>query len=198
MPGLVKDLSLYSDFGTHRRQTTWGIGKIPPSMAKFFATLPSKDLAILIPGVGNTYEVVHLLKHGFTNITMVDFARGVMNRLRAQFDYYLDKEIRLLTVDFFEHTGSYDLIIEQSFLTTIERTLRHRYVDKMHSLLKNEGLLAGSFYERRIEQLYVQANTRPELDELFKDKFETLKMEISEGTYDSAMGAELFAILRKK
>jgi hypothetical protein len=34
----------------------------------------NKDIAILIPGCGNTYEAAYLLEQGFTNVTVIDIA----------------------------------------------------------------------------------------------------------------------------
>jgi hypothetical protein len=41
----------------------------------YIDTLKDKDIAILIPGCGNTYEAAYLLEQGFTNVTVIDIAQ---------------------------------------------------------------------------------------------------------------------------
>jgi hypothetical protein len=42
------------------------------SPIKKYRYFKDKDIAILIPGCGNTYEAAYLLEQGFTNVTVID------------------------------------------------------------------------------------------------------------------------------
>jgi hypothetical protein len=46
----------------------------------YIDTLKDKDIAILIPGCGNTYEAAYLLEQGFTNVT-IDIAPTLVKNI---------------------------------------------------------------------------------------------------------------------
>jgi hypothetical protein len=49
---------------------------VSPPIKAYIDTLKNKDIAILIPGCGNTYEAAYLLlEQGFTNVTVIDIAQ---------------------------------------------------------------------------------------------------------------------------
>jgi methyl halide transferase len=64
-------------------QTGWDLGKVSPPLQQYFDQLQRKDLSILIPGCGNSYEAGYLRESGFTAITLLDISPVVMTRLRA-------------------------------------------------------------------------------------------------------------------
>ena len=51
--------------------------------------------------------------------------------------------INVILGDFFEHTGQYDLIIEQTFFCAIDPKLREKYVAQSSALLKPSGKIIG-------------------------------------------------------
>lgn len=56
----------------------------------------------------------------------------------------------LIQQDFFKHIGQYDLIIEQTFFCALDPSLRMDYINKMNSLLKDNGKLVGLLFDFRL------------------------------------------------
>ena len=52
-------------------KTGWDIGSISTPLKKYFDQLTNKELKILIPGGGNSYEAEYLHKLGFKNVYVV-------------------------------------------------------------------------------------------------------------------------------
>ena len=106
-------------------------------------------ISVLIPGCGNTYEAEYLLEKGFTNITVIDIAPTLVEKLKEKFKN--TTAIRIIQGDFFEHKGSYDLILEQTFFCALPPQMRQKYVWKMHHLLSKNGKIAGLLFNRSFE-----------------------------------------------
>jgi hypothetical protein len=121
--------------------TGWDIGFPTPPLKEYIDQLSDKSLPILIPGCGNAYEAEYLLGQGFYNVTLIDIAPSLTAGLEKKFG----KRVRIVTGDFFEHAGKYDLILEQTFLSALDPVLRPRYVDKMHAPL-SEGVILPECY----------------------------------------------------
>ena len=127
--------SYWDDLYQHQ-QTNWDIGYVSTPLKEYFDQLTNKDLAILIPGCGNSYEAEYLLQQGFTNVMLVDISPLLTEKLAAKFSGYLDHQLHIMTSDFFELEGQYDLIIEQTFFCALPPSRRKDYVQKMYDLLK--------------------------------------------------------------
>lgn len=93
--------------------TGWDLGQVSPPLKDYIDQLRDKDLKILIPGCGNSYEAEYLLKMGFTNINLIYIAPELVERLKSKFKS--DLNIKIILGDFFTHEGEYDLILEQTF-----------------------------------------------------------------------------------
>jgi methyl halide transferase len=139
----------YWDAQYQANSTGWDLGKVSPPIKAYIDTIQQKDQRILIPGAGNAYEADYLLKNGFTNITIIDIAPSLTQKLEEK--YQNNTEIHIITGDFFEHQGSYDLIIEQTFFCALPPKLRPHYTAKMHQLLSDNGILAGLLFNRDFE-----------------------------------------------
>lgn len=122
-------------------KTGWDIGSPAPPIAEYIDTLPDKNIKILIPGAGNAYEAEYLFKQGFTNVFVMDIAEKPLQNLAERVPQFPAEH--LLNENFFEHTGKYDLIIEQTFFVAIDPLMRRNYMIKMHEILKSGGVLAG-------------------------------------------------------
>ena len=61
--------------------TGWDMGEVSPPLKAYFDQLTNKDVAILIPGCGNSYEAEYLVQQGFTKVTVIDIAEGPVERL---------------------------------------------------------------------------------------------------------------------
>jgi len=123
--------------------TSWDMHQVSPPLQSYFSQLTDRSVDILIPGCGNAYEAGWLLDHQFTSVTLIDISPTLTGRLRQKFP-----TIPIITGDFFEHSGQYDLIIEQTFLCSLDPALREKYVEHTHTLLKPRGKLAGLLFDR--------------------------------------------------
>ena len=130
------------------RDTPWDIGYIPAPLKEYFDQLSNKNISILIPGCGNSYEADYLLKNGFTNITLIDISSVLTKKLAEKLKQYTGKELSIITGNFFELSGKYDLIIEQTFFCTLEPVLRISYIERMYHLLKEDGKIAGLLFNK--------------------------------------------------
>jgi SAM-dependent methyltransferase len=133
------------------QNTGWDIGTISTPIKTYIDQLTNKDLAILIPGCGNAYEADYLLQNGFTNVTLIDLAPTLTAQLSAKFQTYVNRELKIITGDFFEHQGNYDLILEQTFFCALDPTLRTSYVQHMAQLLKPRGKLVGLLFNQKFD-----------------------------------------------
>jgi SAM-dependent methyltransferase len=175
--------------------TGWDLGKVSPPIKKYVDTLKDKNISILIPGCGNSYEAEYLLSKGFTNVTLIDIAPTLVENLNKKFKNF--PNIKTILGDFFEHQGEYDLIIEQTFFCALLPTMRQKYVLKMHQLLKENGILAGLLFNKIFENSPPFGGSKTEYELLFKDDFDFVKMELSQNSIAPRMNTELFIELQK-
>lgn len=199
----------------------WDIGDVSPPLRVYFDQLADKQLAILIPGCGNSYEAEYLLKKGFTNITLLDISPVLIGRLRERLP--ATPALNLLQADFFDHhgprhpsaanpPGGYDLIIEQTFFCALDPGLRPAYADQMHRLLRPGGHLAGLLFDRDFgpggppdppEVGRPKANHppygghKPEYQQLFEKKFKLKTLTPCYNSIKPRAGSELFLIAEK-
>ena len=177
------------------KTTGWDLGKVSPPIQTYVDTIADKNCSILIPGCGNSYEAEYLLEQGFTNLTVIDIAATPVAVLKEKFKN--NPNIQIILGDFFEHKGSYDLVLEQTFFCALPPTIRQKYVWKMHQLLADEGILAGLFFNRMFESGPPFGGCKEEYELLFAAAFNFLKMDVSENSIAPRANSELFFKLRK-
>jgi len=178
------------------KKTGWDLGTVSPPIKAYIDNFVNKNFRILIPGCGNSYEAEYLIKKGFTNITVLDIAPTLVAVLQEKFKN--KPEIQVILGDFFEHQGEYDLILEQTFFCALPPTLRQKYVLKMHQLLAKDGILAGLLFNRYFEFGPPFGGSQTEYKLLFKDAFDTIKMETAHNSIAPRANSELFFELIKK
>lgn len=176
----------------------WDIGVISTPLKQYFDQLSNKELFILIPGAGNAYEAEYLLRLGFKNVYVCDFALNPLENLKKRCPEF--PEDHLLHSDFFLlQNCQFDIIVEQTFFCALDPTLRKKYFEKMHSLLKPSGKIVGLLFDD------VLNNDKPpfggnakEYTTYFNDLF---NIHIYEKAYNSIPprdGRELFINLVRK
>jgi len=188
---------LNSEFWNNRyiqNDTGWDIGAPSPALVLYAETFPL-DTSILIPGCGNAYEAVYLLKKGFTGITLLDISPALTASVAEKLKDYT---VNIITADFFEHAGAYDLILEQTFFCALDPSLREAYIQKMHSLLKPGGQLAGLLFNRSFEGGTPFGGSVAEYENLFNNLFSLEKMEPAKNSIPQRAGSEVFFIARRK
>ncbi|MFV8327987.1 methyltransferase domain-containing protein [Flavobacterium sp. ZS1P14] len=177
------------------KTTGWDLGKVSPPLQTYIDRIENKNIAILIPGCGNSYEAEYLLEQGFTNVTVIDIAPTPVADLKKKFKNNLN--IQIVLGDFFEHQGKYDLIIEQTFLCALPPTTRQKYVWKTHQLLADEGKLAGLLFNRTFEVSPPFGGSAAEYEILFAAAFNFLEMEVCPNSIAPRADSELFFELQK-
>lgn len=181
-----------------KNETSWDIGFPSPAIKEYVDQLQDKHLPVLIPGCGNAYEAEYLLAQGFTDVTLIDIAPSLTAALENKFRKELGKRVKIITGDFFDHEGSYGLILEQTFLSALDPSLRTKYVDKMHSLLVNGGHLAGVLFNQVFEEGPPYGGTAQEYKLLFAKGFKIKKLELCYNSIERRKGSELFINLVAK
>ena len=178
-------------------QTGWDIGSISTPLKEYFDQLTNKELKILIPGGGNSYEAEYLHKKGFKNVYVVDISATVLTNFQKRVPSFPNQ--CLINIDFFELNDSFDLVIEQTFFCAINPDLRPKYASKMSELLLTNGKLVGLFFNIPLfENNPPFGGTKKEYIPYFKPYF---KLDIIEDSYNSILerrANELFIKFIKK
>ena len=98
--------------------------------------------------------------------------------------------------DFFDLTGKFDLILEQTFFCALDPDVRRNYVIKMHDLLQPKGKLAGLLFGCEFEKAGPPfGGNSDSYHALFQDLFEIQIMEPCYNSIPPRQGNELFIIL---
>ncbi|MEJ2585866.1 MAG: methyltransferase domain-containing protein [Robiginitalea sp.] len=180
-------------------QTGWDLGKVSPPIAAYADQLRQKDLKILLPGAGRGYEAEYLYRKGFKELTIVDIAPYPLEKLRERLPGGFP-EARLVESDFFElKKGPFDLVLEHTFFCALPPELRPRYAEKMASLLKAGGKLAGLLFDFPLtDEGPPYGGSREEYLQLFEPLFEIRLLEGARNSIPPRAGRELFFIFEKK
>lgn len=181
----------------YRNHTTgWDMGGVAPPFEKFFLEQVRKNAKILIPGAGNAHEANYLLKNGFTNVSIVDISSEVCLYLAEKFKH--EDRLKIYNQNFFDYSGSYDYIFEQTFFCAIERELRENYVIKMHQLLQPNGSLVGVLFNRDFPSGPPFGGSKKEYISLLSSYFDIEKMEYCYNSHPARQGSELWINLKRK
>lgn len=126
-------------------QIGWDIGEPSTPLKAYIDQLENKDLKILIPGCGNSYEGEYLHQKEFKNVFLADFAEESKRSFLKRVPNF--PEDHFIVGDFFDLEGEYDIIIEQTFFCALNPKLREEYAKKMSTLLKPKGKLVGVLFD---------------------------------------------------
>jgi SAM-dependent methyltransferase len=174
----------------------WDLGGVSPALKEYIDQLKDKSLRILIPGGGNAYELAYLHENGFSNSYLIDLSPTALANFKNNNPTISEKH--LIEGNFFEHEGTYDLIIEQTFFCAINRTLRKHYADKTFDLLAPNGKLVGLLWSEDFgEDSPPFGGTRKEYLTYFEPMFKIKTLVVSHNSIKPRAGRELFMILQK-
>ena len=140
-------MNLNEDFWENKYKTNktgWDLGEISSPLKNYFDQLTNKDLKILIPGGGNSYEAEYLFNKGFKNVFVVDLVKLALENIKKRVPNFPDSQ--LIHANFFDLEITFDLIIEQTFFCAIHPSQRESYSKQIHKLLKNNGKLVGVLF----------------------------------------------------
>lgn len=171
-------------------ETGWDLKTISPPLKSYIDQLTNKNLRILIPGCGSGYEAEYLLKQGFKDVTVIDFAPLAVQKMQMYMSDYLD--IKIICADFFTYAGKYDLILEQTFFCAIDPSFRTNYVQKMSELLKENGKIVGLFFGVQFLNNPPFGGSQEEYLTLFSNTFNITLLEPCYNSIKPRQGNELF------
>lgn len=177
--------------------TGWDIGEISTPLKEYFDQIDTKEIKILIPGAGNSYEAEYLYNNSFKNITIVDIAQQPLINIKKRIPNFSSNN--LIQCDFFEHNAKYQLIIEQTFFCALPPILRENYVKKMHDLLEDKGKLIGLLFDDELNtEKPPFGGSKKEYLELFSKYFNIKSLDNCYNSIKPRIGTELFFIFEKK
>ena len=127
------------------KNTGWDIGYVSTPLKIYFDQLENKNLKILIPGGGNSYEAEYLYNLGFKNVYVVDISSIPLQGLKDRLPNFPSRH--LIHSNFFDLDLKFDIIIEQTFFCALEPKLRSQYVKQAHQLLNENGKIVGLLFD---------------------------------------------------
>ena len=179
------------------KETGWDIGYVSTPLKNYIDQLEDKNVRILIPGGGSSYEAEYLHSQGFQNVFVVDISRVPLQNLQNRVPSF-PKEC-LLHLDFFDIEDSFDLILEQTFFCAINPSLRSKYASKVNRLLSEKGKLTGLLFDAPLNtESPPYGGNKTEYLEIFEPYFNIEIMERSHNSISERSGKELFIKMHKK
>jgi len=192
--------SLNASFWDERyreKRMGWDIGYASPPLTHYIDRITDKSKRILIPGAGNSYEAEYLWGREFKNVTVLDWSRSALQNFKKRLPEFPEAQLR--NEDFFKHSGSYDLILEQTFFCALPPEKRPDYVRKMAELLADDGELTGVLFSVLLFEDHPPfGGSEEEYRTLFAPHLELIKMEPCYNSIPERAGNELFFIARKR
>jgi len=175
----------------------WDVGYITTPLKEYFNQIKDKNLRILIPGCGNSYESEYLFNSGFKNIFLVDYSEKVLSNFKKRVPNFPSEN--LLCIDFFDLNMKFDIIIEQTFFCAIQTNKRAEYAEKMNVLLSENGKLVGLLFDEPMNEDYPPfGGNKKEYATFFEKYFKFKIFEKSNNSIKERSGRELFMILERK
>lgn len=179
-----------------KNEAAWDAGSITTPLKTYVDQLTDKSIKILIPGAGNGHEAEYLFTNGFKNVFVLDISDVPIENIRKRVPAFPPDQ--LITGDFFKHTETYDLIIEQTFFCALDRSLQKKYAQKMQDLLKRGGSLVGVLFIDPLNNVEPPfALPKEEYQHLFQPYFKIQTLETCYNSIKPRQGRELFTILKK-
>ena len=169
----------------------WDLGQVSPPLKAYFDQLEDKNLKILIPGGGNSYEAEYLHNQGFTNVYVVDVSKTALENFSKRVPNFPKKH--LIQKNFFDIDTTFDLIVEQTFFCAINPNLRAAYAAKANDLLNPKGKVVGLLFDAPLNTDKPPfGGCKEEYINYFKPYFKITIMENAHNSIQPRAGRELF------
>ncbi|WP_439131202.1 methyltransferase domain-containing protein [Polaribacter sp.] len=192
-------MNLSENFWTNKYETNkigWDLGEVSPPLKAYFDQLKNKDLKILIPGGGNSYEAEYLFNNGFKNVYVIDIAKQPLQNIKLRVPDF--PEAQLIHANFFDLNQEFDLIIEQTFFCAINQELRPKYAAKMNAILKPKGKLVGVLFDAVLNEDHPPfGGNKEEYLNYFQPYFKNIQMIPCYNSFQNRKGMELFVKIEK-
>lgn len=193
-------ITLNSEFWNKRyldKETGWDIGYVSTPIKEYFNQVKNKELKILIPGGGNSYEAEFLFNKGFTNTFLLDYAITPLINFQRRNPKFPSNQ--LIHRNFFDYQDNFDIIVEQTFFCAINPKLRKKYSEKCNDLLNKKGKIIGLLFDDKLNNEKPPfGGSKKEYKIIFKNLFNIKKMEACKNSIPQRLGKELFINLEKK
>lgn len=182
-------------------ETDWDKGAPSPGLVDFLRTDPHVPGRVLVPGCGRGHDARVLAQAGF-EVTGLDVAGVPVRDATEMANRGGLSNATFVRGDFFEVDpawhGRFDWVFEHTFFCAINPSLRDRYVEQTHNLLRRDGHLLAVFYNIQPEEDGPPfGTTRGELVDRFSRRFD-LVMERVPRSYPNRTGKELLMLWRKR
>jgi len=179
--------------------TGWDIGHASTPIKAYVDQLSNKELRILIPGAGRGYEAEYLYEEGFSQVHMLDISSQPLLDFQSRVPEF--PKDQLIQANFFDHKGTYDLILEQTFFCSFEphKETRELYAQQMHKLLRPGGKLVGLWFDHPLDINGKRpfGGSKEEYLSYFLPYFKKVQLERCYNSILPRAERELFGILEK-
>ena len=192
-------INLSEDFWDNRyktKETGWDLGEVSAPLKAYFDQLSDKDLKILIPGGGNSYEAEYLHNIGFRNVYVADLSQTALGNIKLRVPTF--PSAHLIHKNFFDLDMSFDIIIEQTFFCAIYPKLRTDYISKSLELLHKNGKIVGLLFDDQFsDDKPPFGGSKTDYLSYFEPHFNVLIMEDAYNSHPKREGRELFIKVKK-
>jgi thiopurine S-methyltransferase len=179
------------------KTTYWDIGEISAPLKEYIDQLKDKNINIIIPGCGNAYEAEYLFLNGFSNVFLLDLSPIALQQFKKRVPDF--PEDNIICADFFKHLKKYDLMLEQTFFSAIDPSLRKKYVQHAAKILKQNGKIVGLLFNEELNKDHPPfGGSKAEYLTYFKPYFNIEIMEKAKNSITPRDNRELFIKLSKK
>lgn len=193
----MKDKAEYWNQQYINQATGWDIGYASPPIMEYFVSVKDKSLRILIPGGGYAWEAEQLWKLGFKNVFLLDFSAKALSSFQERVPSF--PKTQLIEGDFFKHESQYDIIVEQTFFSSFEPSIRVQYVQQVARLLVDGGRLIGLLFNHQFTfSGPPYGGGKEDYLKLFQPFFRIKTMELCYNSIKPRLGRELFIQLYRK
>ena len=193
-------MNLSEEFWNNRyksKEIGWDLGAISTPIKTYIDQLTNKNIRILIPGGGNSYEAEYLHHNGFENVTVVDVSSMALENIKKRVPTFPIQN--LVLSDFFDLQGSFDLVLEQTFFCAINPNYRKNYVKKMNDLLSEKGKIVGLLFKIPLSEDHPPfGGNKEEYLNYFTPYFNIEIMADCYNSVESRADKELFVKINKK
>ena len=181
----------YWDSRYTEQNTGWDLGLASPALCRYMDSLTDSRVSVLIPGCGNAHEAAYLHARGFDRVHLLDISPHPLKQFLNRVTDFPQEHVHC--GDFFEHTGSYDLILEQTFFCALDPSLRARYVQHVKKLLRPGGKLVGLLFSTRFDVPGPPfGGDENEYRDLFEAQFHSVMLQPCTSSIPARSGRELW------
>lgn len=180
-------------------KTGWDAGSITLPIKTYIDQLQDKQISILIPGSGLSYEAEYIYKSGFKNVHILDYSAQAVKGFQTRYPDFPQENIHIQNI--FEHSDQYDLILEQTCFCALSPELREPYIEKISTILKENGKYVGLLFDFKP----VSAGGPPyggdfeSYQKLLSKYFQIIQLERCHNSIEPRQGNELwFSVKTKK